>query len=145
MREMQKYAAIVENGSITISDLLKIPGSMMGRSMRYLAFSNNLAMQYMQQNAPYYQQMYAQQMGGNQTPDQQQQMNNYIMRTLFIQGLDRAAQIEAKNMNISEEELKSEQDKLKTELAEVDEELKAAKSARDQDIKDFAPKYTAQG
>lgn len=145
IREMQRYSAIVQKGNITIGDLLKIPGSMMYRSMNYLAFSSSMAMQYMQQNAPYYQQMYAQQMGANQTPEQMQQMNNYIMRTLFTHGLDQAAQIETKNMNMQEEELKSEQDKLKTDLTQITDELKEAKNARNQEIKDFAPKYTAQG
>ena len=43
----------------------------------------------------------------------------------------------------AEERLAQEKEQQETLLAEVTEELKAAKQARDQDIKDFAPKYTA--
>lgn len=144
MRDLQKYSTMVSKGSITVADLLRSPGSMMGRTMGYLAFAHNSAMQYMQQNAPIYQQFYMQQMGGAQNPQQQQMMNNYIMRTLYTQGREQAAQIEEKNLNEIEEELKAEKEKLQVEQQEIADELKAAKEARDADIKDWAPKYHAQ-
>ncbi len=52
LRDMQQYAATVGNGSVSIGDLLNSPGSMMGRTMNYLAFAHNSSMQYMQQNLP---------------------------------------------------------------------------------------------
>ncbi|MBP3820753.1 hypothetical protein J6G99_03810 [bacterium] len=143
LRDMQQYATMVGNGSVSIGDLLRSPGSMMGRSMAYLSFAHNSSMQYMQQNAPYMQQMYMQQMGGQQNPQQQQMMNNYIMRSLYTQGRERAAQIETQNLHQEEGRIAQEKERLETELQEVTQELKAAKEARDADIRDFAPKYTA--
>ena len=116
---------------------------MMGRTMNYLAFAHNSSMQYMQQNLPLMQQMYQQQMAQQQNPQQQQMMQNYMMKMLYMQGRDRAAQIEAKNLNMEEQRIAQEKEKLETQLAEVNQELKSAKEARDQGIKDMAPKYVA--
>ena len=143
LRDMQQYAATVGNGSVSIGDLLNSPGSMMGRTMNYLAFAHNSSMQYMQQNLPLMQQMYQQQMAQQQNPQQQQMMQNYMMKMLYMQGRDRAAQIEAKNLNMEEQSIAQEKEKLETQLAEVNQELKSAKEARDQGIKDMAPKYVA--
>ena len=143
LRDMQQYAATVGNGSVSIGDLLNSPGSMMGRTMNYLSFAHNSSMQYMQQNLPLMQQMYQQQMAQQQNPQQQQMMQNYMMKMLYMQGRDRAAQIEAKNLNMEEQRIAQEKEKLETQLAEVNQELKSAKEARDQGIKDMAPKYVA--
>lgn len=143
LRDMQQYAATVGNGSVSIGDLLNSPGSMMGRTMNYLAFAHNSSMQYMQQNLPLMQQMYQQQMAQQQNPQQQQMMQNYMMKMLYMQGRDRAAQIEARNLNMEEQRIAQEKEKLETQLAEVNQELKSAKEARDQGIKDMAPKYVA--
>ena len=143
LRDMQQYASTVGNGSVSIGDLLNSPGSMMGRTMNYLAFAHNSSMQYMQQNLPLMQQMYQQQMAQQQNPQQQQMMQNYMMKMLYMQGRDRAAQIEAKNLNMEEQRIAQEKEKLETQLAEVNQELKSAKEARDQGIKDMAPKYVA--
>ena len=129
LRDMQQYAATVGNGSVSIGDLLNSPGSMMGRTMNYLAFAHNSSMQYMQQNLPLMQQMYQQQMAQQQNPQQQQMMQNYMMKMLYMQGRDRAAQIEAKNLNMEEQRIAQEKEKLETQLAEVNQELKSAKEA----------------
>ena len=142
IRDLQKYSAMVGKGQITIGDLLSQSSSTMGRSMQYLAFAHNNAMQYAKQNLPIWQQFYGQQMTG-QDPTQQQQMQNYMMYMLYCQGRDQAKQVEEKNLNVMEEELKAEKDKLETDLAEINEELKSTKTARDQEIKEWAPKYTA--
>ena len=144
LMDVQQYAATIGNGKVSIGDLLNSPGSMMGRTMGYLAFAHNSSMQYMQQNAPYMQQMYMQQMNGqNQTPQQQQQWNNYIMRMLYQQGRDRAAEIEKKNLDIEEQRINQEKTKLEDMYKMISQELEEAKKARDQGIKDMAPKYTA--
>lgn len=145
IRDLQKYSTMIGKGQITIGDLLSQPASTMGRSMQYLAFAHNSAMQYVNQNAPYWQQFYMQQQGGIQSPEQQQMMQNWIMKQLYIQAREQAKQVEEKNLNDMEEELKAEKDKLQTENDEIDAELKATKSARDAEIKDWAPKYTGSG
>ena len=148
LRNLQQYAAAISsgsggfNGSITIGDLLNSPGSMMGRTMNYMAYAHNSALQYVQQNAPYMQQMYMQQIGQQQSAQQQQMMAQYINRQLYMQGRERAMQVETKNLKIIEERLTNEKEQLETLGKEVDEDLKAAKESRDNAIKDMAPKYT---
>ena len=144
LRDLQQYASMVGNGQISIGDLLASPGSTMSRSMAYMGYAHNTVMQYMQANAPAMQMMYQQQMGGVQNPQQAQMMQNYIMRQLYIQGREMAAQQETKNLKVEEEKLEDEKEKLTTLQEEIAQELKAAREARDQDIKDMAPKYTAQ-
>lgn len=41
LRDMQQYATMVGNGSISIGDLLSSPGSMMGRTMNYMAYARS--------------------------------------------------------------------------------------------------------
>ena len=78
----------------------------------------------MQMNAPMMQMMYQQQMGGAaQNPQQMQQMQNYIMRTLYIQGREQAAQEEAKNLKVEEGKLAQEKDTLEALQAEITEEI----------------------
>ncbi len=142
LRDIQQYSATIANGGISIGDLLNSPGSMMGRTMAYLGFAHNSAIAYMNQNAPYMQQIYMQQMGQQQSAQQQQMMQQYIMKQLYTQGRDRAMQIETKNLKMEEDRIAQEKEKLETLGKEIDAELKAAKEARDQGIKDMAPKYT---
>ncbi len=114
LRDLQQYAAMVGNGNISVGDLLSSPGSMMGRSMAYIGYAHNTALQYMQANAPMMQMMYQQQMGGAaQNPQQMQMMQNYIMRTLYIQGREQAAQEEQKNLKVEEGKLAQEQNLLR--------------------------------
>lgn len=144
LRDMQQYATMVGNGSISIGDLLSSPGSMMGRTMNYMSYAHNSSLQYMQQNAPYMQQMWQQQLRGQQqTAQQQQQMQNYIMRSLYQQGRERAMQVETRNLHLEEQRIAKEKDKYETLLAEINQELKSAKEARDRGIQDMAPKYVA--
>lgn len=142
LQHLQEYAATIGNGKITISDLLSSPGSMLGRTMQYLGYAHNTALQYVQANAPMMAMMY-QQYGMMQNPQQAYQMQNYIFNSLYAQGREKAKEQEEKNLNIEEGKIAAEKEKLQTQLAEITEELKAAKEARDQGIKDMAPKYTA--
>lgn len=143
LRDVQQYAATIANGGISIGDLLNSPGSMLGRTMNYLGFAHNSALAYMNQNAPYMQQMYMNQMGQGQNAQQQQQMQEYIMRQLYQQGRERAMQVETRNLKLEEDRITQEKEKTQTLLTEIEAELKAAREARDQGIKDMAPKYTA--
>ena len=142
--DMAKYSSLVANGGITIGNLLSTPGSMMARSMNYLAYAHNSSLQYMQQNAPMMQQMYMQQMGVQQNAQQQQQFNNYIMQSLYIQGRDRAAQIETRNLKEEEAKMASQKEQLETALQAINAELQSTKEARNQDAKEWKPNYTAQ-
>ena len=47
LRDLQQYAATISSGGISIGEMLNTPGSMMGRTMNYLAFAHNSSLQYM--------------------------------------------------------------------------------------------------
>ncbi len=142
LQHLQEYAATIGNGKITISDLLSAPGAMLGRTMQYLGYAHNTALQYVQANSPMMAMMY-QQYGMMQNPAQAAQMQNFIFNSLYAQGREKAKEQEEKNLKVEEGRIAQEKEKLQTQLAEVTEELKAAREARDQGIKDMAPKYTA--
>ncbi|MDE6139023.1 MAG: hypothetical protein K2F57_06095 [Candidatus Gastranaerophilales bacterium] len=142
LRDLQQYAATISSGGISIGEMLNTPGSMMGRTMNYLAFAHNSSLQYMQQNAPYMQQMYMQQMAAGQNAQQQQQYQAFMMRKLYEQGRDRAMQVETRNLKVEEERITQEKEKLEALGKSIEAELQAAKQGRDQGIKDMAPKYT---
>ena len=130
LRDLQQYTATISNGGVSIGDLLSSPASMMGRTMNYLGFAHNSAIAYMNQNAPFMQQLYMQQMGQAQNAQQQQQMNEYIMRQLYAQGRDRAMQVETKNLKVEEERLAQEKEKLEALGKEIAAELQSAKESR---------------
>ena len=130
LQDLQSYASMVGNGGVSIGDLLNSPGSTMGRAMGYLAFAHNSSLQYMQQ------------MGQGQTAQQQQMMQEYIMRSLYQQGRDRAMQVETRNLKYEEQRIAQEKEKLEALGKSVEAELQAAKQARDAGIKDMAPRYT---
>jgi len=143
IRDLTSYSATISNGGISIGDLLNSPGSMMDRTMNYLAYAHNSAIAYMNQQSPMIQQyMQQMQMGQQQNAQQQQQWQEYMMRQLYQQGRDRALQVETKNLKIEEDRLNQEKEKLEALGKEIDADLKAAKEGRDAAIKDMAPKYT---
>lgn len=143
LMDLQQYSSLIGGGEVRPETLAAIPGSMLGRTLNYLTIANNSATAYMQQTAPYIQQMWANQNPQQQNPQQQQMMSVFIMQQLYQQGRDRALQVETKLLKIDEDKLKQEKEKLETLAQAVEQELKAAKEARTKGLQDMAPKYTA--
>ena len=69
-------------------------------------------------------------------------MQRWIMIQLYQQGRDKAMQIETRNLKIEQDRLTQEKERLEALGQSVEAELKSAKEARDQAIKDMAPRYT---
>ena len=144
LRHLQEYAATIGSGSVSIGDLLRCPGSMMGRAVGYLSYAHATALQYTQMNAPMMSMMYQQQNAGMmQNPQNAAFMQKWIVDSLYAQGRELVKQQEEKNLKVEEGKLAQEKDSLQTQLAEITEEIKSVKEARDQGIKDLAPKYVA--
>ncbi len=139
--DAHKYVSAISSGNVSIGDLLRIPGSMMGRAMNYLAFAHNNAMQYAMENAPGYEQMYMQQSGGTQDPQQAQQMHNYIMNQLYEQARNQALEYEKQNLHEIETELGQRKEELQTDLDIVNKELETYRGQRDKAIDDIIPKF----
>ena len=141
--DLQQYSSLIGSGEVRPETLAAVPGSMLGRTLNYLTTANNSATAYMQQTAPYIQQMWAHQNPQQQNSQQQQMMSVFIMQQLYKQGRDRALQVETKLLKVDEDKLKQEKEKLETLAQAVEQELKAAKEARNKGLQDMAPKYTA--
>lgn len=141
LNDLTVYAGVVGNGAVSIGDLLSMPGSQMGRAMRYLGYAHNSSLQYMQQNEAWFTQWYMQQMGQAQSPQQQQQMQEWIRRSLYEQGRDRAMQIEQKNLKVEEDKLRQEKETLDALNKEIEQEIESAKQMRDDGIKQMKPNY----
>lgn len=144
LMQLHEYAAAIGSNNISIGDILKCSGAMMGRAIGYLSYANAYGMQYMNQNAPMMTMMYQQQYGAfmQNNPQQYAMMQNYIMNSLFQQGREIARQQEEKNLKVEEGKIAAEKDTLQVQLQQITEELKSAVEARNQGIKDLAPKYT---
>lgn len=137
IHDLQSYAAIVGNGRVTVQDLLNAPGSMMPRTMQYLNYAHNSALQYQQQNEPYISQMIAANAQMN-TPE----MIEYMKRKLYEQGRDQVMQIEQKNLKIEETRLSEEKDKLQADITAAEKELDSFTQGRNKELEHWAPKYT---
>ena len=72
-------------------------------------------------------------------------MNQYIMSQLYKEAADKMQQKEVRKLKREEEKMKNEKEQLETLAKEVEQELQAARQARDAGIKEMAPKYVAGG
>ena len=142
MQDLTSYSATI-SGAQTFSDLLKVPGVEMNRMMQYWGTANGIAANHIQRNLEPMFNMYMAQTGNRQTPEQQMQTRAWIVESLREQARDRAVQIETKNLKVVEDKLKQEKDKLETLQKEIAAEIEAVQKARDESIKEMAPKYTA--
>lgn len=139
--DFHAYAERVGNGSMTIGDLLSTPSSMMGRAMNFMAYAHNSAMQYATTYGPQYEQMYMQQTGGASDPQQAQMMHNYIMQQLYMQARQEVAEVEKRNLNEIEAQLKKQKEEAETDLAIVEKELETYKKQQRDSIKDVIPEF----
>lgn len=139
--DLHSYAEKVGDGSVTISELLSMPSSMSSRAFQFMAFAHNNAMQYATTYGPQYEQMYTQQSGAAANPQQAQMMHNYIMNQLYYQAREQAAEIEKRNMNEIEAELKQQKEEIEDDLKICEQELETYKKAKDGAIKDVIPQF----
>ena len=141
MQNLNEYAAFVGDNIFSPAALSSVPGVMLGQTMNYMNFAQQYASGYMNNHAPYYMQMQAQQMGGQLDP----QMQKYFMESLYSAGREKAMEIETRRLKNENQRLTSEKEQDETLLKEIEAELQAARQARDNGIKEMAPKYTAGG
>ncbi|MCM1339712.1 MAG: hypothetical protein NC191_08580 [Muribaculaceae bacterium] len=146
LSDLQDYATFVGNsaqGSIDIGEMLVVPGSMMGRCLGFAGGMYNQAMLHAQQNAPFLMQQYMASLGGTADPQTQAMIQQMCLNSMYQAGADIATQKEVRKLKREEEKMKNEKEQLETLAKEVEQELQAARQARDAGIKEMAPKYTA--
>ncbi len=145
-RELSDYKAYAENiadGSLSLHEMLNTPSSMFSRQMLYM----NMSSQYCQTSAanqmqqlssnPLYQNMMSQ----SQDPQIQQAYQEMMYRSFYKQAQEQFSKYESKLLNEKEKEISEEKVSLETELAMIDEEIKATKEGIKNDISNFTPSY----
>lgn len=140
--DLQQYAAAIGDGSVTVFDMANVPTSMFGRSMMYMQYSHNMALQNSQMNFMQMQPVLTQQIGGMDANAQQQYMA-WVQQNLYKQERDRIAKQEAKLLNEQEKRIQQEKDKIETQLKMAEQELESVQKAEEKGIQQFAPKYVA--
>ena len=122
LSDMQQYAANIADGSVSMFDMMNTPASMFGRTMMYMTYSHNMAVQNAQMNFMNMQPMIAQQMM-QMDPTSQMMYQQWIQQSLYKQERERMAKIEAKLMNQQEQEIMQEKQKIEAQLKMIEQEL----------------------
>ena len=141
LSDMQQYAANIADGSVSMFDMMNTPASMFGRTMMYMTYSHNMAVQNEQMKFMNLQPVIAHQMM-QMDPTSQMMYKQWIQQSLYKQERERMAKIEAKLMNQQEQEIMQEKQKIEAQLKMIEQELESVKQAEEAGIKAFAPKYT---
>jgi hypothetical protein len=145
IQNLQEYSTFVgaepseQDQYFSGSNMLSLPASEYQRAMFYRQRAYAATTDYVNRNSAMAQQMFAQSQGGNIT----QQQAAYVQKQLYLQGMDRARQYEEKCLKVEEDKLKNDKERLQTLLSEVTQELEEARKARDNSVKELAPKYVA--
>lgn len=140
LSDLQQYAANIADGSISMADMMNTPCSMFGRTMNYMMFSHNAAVQGAQANFMGMQGMLAQQTA-QMDPNAQAQYMAWIQQNLYKQERERFAKMEEKQLNIQEKEIMQEKEKLETQLKMIEAELQSVRDAEKKGIEMFKPNY----
>ena len=140
LSDMQQYAANISDGSVSIFDMTNVPSSMFGRTMMYMNYSHNMALQNAQMNFTAMQPILAQQTANMDAQSQAMYMQ-WVQQNLYKQERERIAKIEANMLNAQEKELTLEKEKIEAQLKMVEAELESVKEAEKKGIEQFAPKY----
>ena len=130
LSDMQQYAANIADGAV----------SMFGRTMMYMTYSHNMAVQGAQMNFMAMQPMIAQQMA-QMDPNSQMMYQQWIQQSLYKQERERIAKMEAKLLNEQEKEIMQEKEKIESQLKMIEAELESVREAEKKGIESFAPKY----
>ena len=141
--DLQQYAANIADGNVSMYDMMNTPSSLFGRSMMYMQYSHNMAVQNAQMNFMSMQPMLAQQMA-QMDPNAQMMYQQWVQQSLYKQERERFAKQEAKLLNQQEKELVQEKQKIETALKMAETELESTKEAEKKGVEMFKPNYTGQ-
>lgn len=140
LSDLQQYSANIADGSVSMFDMMNTPSSMFGRSMMFMQYSHNMAVQNSQMNFMQMQPMYQMQMA-QMDPNSQMMYQQWIQQNLYKQERERIAKMEAKLLNQQEKEIIQEKQQLETSLKMDEQELESVKEAEKKGIDMFKPNY----
>ena len=150
--EARKYQIIrqiseIGDGTVSMSDMLNVPSSMLPRSMAFMTYSHNGALrgaQYnMQMMGPQInmqiQQM--QQMSQNNTPEMTARYQKWIFNNLYQQELQKYQKHEEKLLHQQEEEMEQEKSRIELELKMARAELDSLNQSTKEGVQFWKPEY----
>ena len=145
LEDLQRYAANIADGKVTMSEMMDTPGSMFCRQLMFMQWSHNTSIMGAQQNMTQMTPMISAQMAQMQ-PGMQGMYQQYIFQQLYQQQREERAKEETKMLNEQEKELQAEKLKIETEIKMVDQQYEASKQAVSKDIETFwKPNYVGLG
>ena len=150
LNDLQRYAANIGDGTISMQDMMNMPASCFQRGLAFMAYSHNGALRGAQQNmqmmGPQIQ-MQIQQMqqaqGGTADEKTMAQYQNWIFNNLYKQELQKFQKHETKLLNQQEQEIQQEKARLEAELRMLDAEYESTAQAEKQSVNFWKPEYTA--
>ena len=142
--DLQEYAASIADGSVTLEEMMTVPGSMFGRMFQYMGNSHNQALMYSENqfNNPGFQQALGPQLQ-QMDPQAQQQYIAWIKHSMYSQAREQIGKQEARLLHQQEKKLVLEKEKLEASIKMDEADLKSSREARDKGIEQMAPKYVA--
>ena len=145
LEDLQQYASNIADGSVSMSDMMNTPASMFGRTMMYMTYSHNGALQNAQQQMQQMMMMpqVQAQMQQMQDPNQQMMYQNWIFDNLYKQQREQFGKVEQKLLNEQEKEIQQEKAKLETQLKMLEAEFDSTKQGEEKAASSWKPEYVA--
>ena len=145
LEDLQQYASNIADGSVSRSDMMNTPASMFGRTMMYMTYSHNGALQNAQQQMQQMMMMpqVQAQMQQMQDPNQQMMYQNWIFDNLYKQQREQFGKVEQKLLNEQEKEIQQEKAKLETQLKMLEAEFDSTKQGEEKAASSWKPEYVA--
>ena len=143
LTDLKSYATNIADGKLSMNEMASCPTSMFNRQMQYMMASSQYCQMAAQNQMtqltsnPLYQQMMVQ----SQNAQMQAEYQKMMYRSFYKQAQEQFAKYEAKLLNEKETEMQKEKTSLETELAMINEEIKATKEGIKNDIPNFVPQY----
>lgn len=142
IQDLQRYAASVGDGAVSIHDIANAPSSLRNRMLWYTQASHNMAYQStianFNQMGPVIE-MQTQGMDANMKA----QYGNWVQQQIYKQERERFAKMEEKLLNQQEKKIQQEKDKIETQLKLAEQDLESVKKGEEKGAEQLAPKYVA--
>ena len=128
--DLQTYATSIADGTVSMNDLLKSPGSMFGRMSIFMMSSHESALQGANQKMAYMSQIPGA-MPQFQDPNQAQAYQQMMFKSLYDQSREKSSERETKVLNQQETKISSELADMETKLKMFDAEEEKITAAED--------------
>ena len=141
LSDLTSYSNSIGDGTVSMSDMMHAPGSMLGRMMMFAQFTHNAAIQMTQQQMIQMQPIIAAQTQQMQDAAQAAKYQSWVQNCIYHQAREYLGKMEARTLNEQEKKLQKEKVHIETEIRMLEQELQSVERAEESGIKSWAPKY----